>query len=81
MNKALLIIDVQNDYFPGGRAELHGPPWPTLKRRWGFSARRGCRLSMCSISTPARGRGSFCRAPRARKFTKTLRRLRARPLW
>ncbi len=25
MSKALLIIDVQNDYFPGGRAELHEP--------------------------------------------------------
>ncbi len=25
MNKALLIIDVQNDYFAGGRAELHEP--------------------------------------------------------
>ena len=23
--KALLIIDVQNDYFPGGKCELSGP--------------------------------------------------------
>ena len=23
MNKAILIIDVQNDYFPGGKSELH----------------------------------------------------------
>ncbi|MBN7772624.1 cysteine hydrolase family protein [Clostridium aminobutyricum] len=25
MNKALLIIDVQNDYFPNGKCELHQP--------------------------------------------------------
>ncbi len=25
MNKALLIIDVQNDYFEGGKSELHSP--------------------------------------------------------
>lgn len=25
MKRALLIIDVQNDYFPGGKSELHNP--------------------------------------------------------
>lgn len=25
MKKAILIIDVQNDYFAGGKSELHNP--------------------------------------------------------
>ena len=25
MNTALLVIDIQNDYFPGGKGELENP--------------------------------------------------------
>jgi nicotinamidase-related amidase len=33
MDKALLIIDIQNDYFPGGNCELKGSPEAAQKAR------------------------------------------------
>jgi len=33
MNAALLIIDIQNDYFPGGRMELVGSVAASLRAR------------------------------------------------
>jgi len=33
MTKALLIVDIQNDYFPGGRMELVGSPQASLQAR------------------------------------------------
>lgn len=33
MTTALLLIDIQNDYFPGGRMELDGSPQASLRAR------------------------------------------------
>jgi nicotinamidase-related amidase len=33
MGKALLLIDIQNDYFPGGKMELHGSLDASLKAK------------------------------------------------
>lgn len=44
MSKALLIVDIQNDYFPGGRMELEGSEAASLKARALLTAFRGRRL-------------------------------------
>lgn len=72
--QALLIIDVQNDYFPGGRFELAGAverlngPGPY----WTGSGKRGFPLSLSSTSTPVRTLRFSSRIPSARKSIRTL---------
>jgi len=44
MSKALLIVDIQNDYFPGGKMELEGSEAASLKARTLLTAFRGQRL-------------------------------------
>src|SRR5215470_8355540 len=44
MSKALLIVDIQNDYFPGGKMELEGSEAASLKARTLLAAFRGRRL-------------------------------------
>ena len=44
MKKALLIVDIQNDYFPGGKMELEGSEAASLKARTLLAAFRGQRL-------------------------------------
>ena len=63
--QALLIIDVQNDYFPGGRFELAGAV-EALERKRGFP------LSLSSTSTPVRTLRFSSRIPSARKSIRTL---------
>ena len=33
MKEALLLVDIQNDYFAGGNMELHQPEKPHTKRK------------------------------------------------
>ena len=66
---ALLIIDIQNDYFPGGAMELEGADAAGEKasailRRF---RERGDRSSMCAIHRCGRARRSSCRARVARR--------------
>jgi nicotinamidase-related amidase len=44
MSKALVIVDIQNDYFPGGKMELEGSEAASLKARTLLTAFRGRRL-------------------------------------
>jgi nicotinamidase-related amidase len=44
MSKALLIVDIQNDYFPGGKMELEGSDAASLQARALLTAFRGRRL-------------------------------------
>ena len=51
MNTALLLIDIQNDYFPGGRYPLDHPEEAAMQQPafWLFSVPAGCPSVMCSI--------------------------------
>jgi len=44
MSKALLIVDIQNDYFAGGKMELEGSEAASLRARTLLTAFRGRRL-------------------------------------
>ena len=53
MKKALLIIDVQNDYFEGGRSELHNPlaALANIEKTLDVFRKEKLLLSIYSIST------------------------------
>jgi len=67
MKPALILIDIQNDYFPGGKMELEGSPEASLQAAQlleRFRA-RGCRWCISSTSPTGPARPSSCPAPRA----------------
>jgi nicotinamidase-related amidase len=49
MSKALLIVDIQNDYFAGGRMELEGSEAASLKARTLLTAFRDRRLPVVHV--------------------------------
>jgi nicotinamidase-related amidase len=49
MSKALVIVDIQNDYFPGGKMELEGSEAASLKARALLTAFRGRRLPIVHV--------------------------------
>ena len=62
---ALLVIDIQNDYFPGGAMELEGADAAGAKAGAAIAKFRkngNCRSSTCGISRCGPARRSSCRA-------------------
>jgi len=49
MKTALLLIDIQNDYFPGGRMELDGSPEASLRAKDLLTLFRGRNLPIFHI--------------------------------
>lgn len=49
MTKALLIIDIQNDYFPGGKMELEGSEQASLRARELLAAFRDRQLPVVHV--------------------------------
>jgi nicotinamidase-related amidase len=49
MKPALIIIDIQNDYFPGGKMELEGSPEASLQAAKLLERFRSCGLPLVHI--------------------------------
>jgi nicotinamidase-related amidase len=59
MATALLLIDIQNDYFPGGNMELEGSPEASLRAREILSFFRGKNLPVVHIQHVATRPGAI----------------------
>ncbi|MDR7130519.1 nicotinamidase-related amidase [Algoriphagus sp. 4150] len=73
MSKALLIIDIQNDYFENGAMELVGSLQASENAKLVLSKFRSEKLPIVHIEHLSVAPGSlffFYRKPRDRKFTK-----------
>ncbi|MDC0336513.1 cysteine hydrolase [Pseudodesulfovibrio sp.] len=58
MSTALLLIDIQNDYFPGGRMELEGSPEAALKAAEVLALFRERELPVFHIRHESQGDGA-----------------------
>jgi nicotinamidase-related amidase len=58
MTKALLIVDIQNDYFPGGKMELEGSEPAALRARELLAAFRTRGLPVFHVQHVSRHRGA-----------------------
>ncbi len=82
MNRALVIIDMQNDYFPGGKMELVGIQAAAAKvgRLLANFVPKGSRSFTFSICRPDLERPSSCRIRRGWKFMPRLHRWNGEPV-
>jgi nicotinamidase-related amidase len=58
MKTALLLIDIQNDYFPGGRMELDGSPEASLRAKELLTLFRDRNLPIFHIQHISKGKGA-----------------------
>ena len=63
MKSALILIDIQNDYFPGGAMELAGMSQAAAKARELLAAWREARRPIFHVQHLARGPGAMPPAP------------------
>ncbi len=73
MKTALILIDIQKDYFPGGRMELVGPLEASRNAGRLLAVFRAENLPIVHIRhlSVVKGPGSFCRTPTGSISTKT----------
>lgn len=74
MRKGLLIVDVQNDYFPNGRCELFKAEetLENIKKLLEYFRKINFRFIILSIFRKMRMQLSFCLEQTELKFTKRL---------